>query len=172
MAIARDILSGLFGATAGGLRGYATRQAEERERMQRQLDIMRERQAAARSADRRAELRSRLERRAGSPEVIRSEQGIFTFDPASGQALPVISDGETLQAIQPSPAAPRRNTVTDVEGYVYEGVVGPDGSVSYQPVMVPSRAGEGMVPLQESTESVFDRFMRRALLPPEAGSGG
>lgn len=39
MAIARDILSGLFGATAGGLRGYAVQQAEERERMQRQQEI-------------------------------------------------------------------------------------------------------------------------------------
>lgn len=74
MAIARDILSGLFGATAGGLRGYATRQAEERERMQRQQEIeaarefetgmMQERQAAQRAAARRAALQAKLERQA------------------------------------------------------------------------------------------------------------
>jgi len=74
MAIARNILSGLFGATAGGLRGYATKQAEERERMQRQQEIeaqqefetgmMRERQAAQRASARRASLQANLEREA------------------------------------------------------------------------------------------------------------
>ena len=43
MAIGRKILSGLFGATAGGLSGFAQQKAEERARMQRQMEREEER---------------------------------------------------------------------------------------------------------------------------------
>jgi len=43
MAIGRQILSGLFGATAGGLSGFAQQKAEERARMQRQMEREEER---------------------------------------------------------------------------------------------------------------------------------
>ena len=82
MAIGRQILSGLFGATAGGFSGFAQQKAEGRARMERQqeaesqrefeLEMMRERQAAQRAAARRSTLAAKLEREA--TERFRTEQ--------------------------------------------------------------------------------------------------
>ena len=82
MAIGRQILSGLFGATAGGFSGFAQQKAEGRARMERQqeaesqrefeLEMMRERQAAQRAAARRSTLAAKLEREA--TEGFRTEQ--------------------------------------------------------------------------------------------------
>jgi hypothetical protein len=79
MAIGRQILSGLFGATAGGLSGFAQQKAEERARMQRQMEreeerayqmglIEQEREYAQRVATERDLLEGRI-RRADRPEV-------------------------------------------------------------------------------------------------------
>jgi hypothetical protein len=79
MAIGRQILSGLFGATAGGLSGFAQQKAEERARMQRQMEreeerayqmglIEQEREYAQRIATERDLLEGRI-RRADRPEV-------------------------------------------------------------------------------------------------------
>ncbi len=63
MAIAKDILSGLFGATAGGLRGYAVQQAEERERMRREREILSERDFQREMESTRAEREREREQR-------------------------------------------------------------------------------------------------------------
>lgn len=79
MAIGRQILSGLFGATAGGLSGFAQQKAEERARMQRQMEreeerayqmglVEQEREYAQRIATERDLLEGRI-RRADRPEV-------------------------------------------------------------------------------------------------------
>ena len=80
MAIGRQILSGLFGATAGGLSGFAQQKAEERARMQRQMErgeerayqmslIEQEREYAQRIATERDLLEGRIRLPRDRPEV-------------------------------------------------------------------------------------------------------
>ena len=144
MAIARDILAGVFGATAGGLRGHAAREKEKREKLARDsekelerafmLDLEDRRDARAeadrtqrmeaeRARNRREENRFQRGQAAKSAEgqeqesdVLSTSSGLYSRNPITGAIEPILGvDGSQLQPLTGTPPAPRR---PEVETYV------------------------------------------------------
>ena len=159
MAIARDILAGVFGATAGGLRGHAAREKEKREKLARDsekelerafmLDLEDRRDARAeadrtqrmeaeRARNRREENRFQRGQAAKAAEgqesdVISTSSGLYSRNPVTNAIEPILGvDGSQLMPLTGTPPAPRRpevETYVDEEGQVYRSVVNPDGTL-------------------------------------------